>query len=157
MKLTGTAYFYIIIMALTVVVIVTSLRMEYFMSKLLPLIIGSIVFLLSAIGLVQEMLAGDKPEATVTDDETPGEAKAEDKLREYLPIGAWLGGFSLAIYLLGFVITIPLFVFAYMKSHGIGWLAAIIYATLITAFIYGTFELALGVTLYRGQLLPALY
>ena len=143
--------------AIVLVATVSSLRMEYFMSKLLPLLIGSIVFLLSAIGLVQEILARDKSKATVTEDKTPGEQKAEARLREYLPMGAWLGGMSLAIYLVGFVITIPLFVFAYMKSHGIGWLAAIIYATLITVVIYGTFELALGVTLYRGQLLPALY
>ncbi len=157
MRITGNTYFYIIIMAIMLVFIISSLRLEYFMSKLLPLLVGSIVFLLAAIGLVQEMLAGEKPKAAVTDDETPGEQKAEARLREYLPMGAWLGGMSLAIYLVGFVITIPLFVFAYMKSHGIGWLAAIIYATLITVVIYGTFELALGVTLYRGQLLPALY
>ncbi len=83
--------------AIVLVATVSSLRMEYFMSKLLPLLIGSIVFLLSAIGLVQEILARDKSKATVTEDKTPGEQKAEARLREYLPMGAWLGGISLAI------------------------------------------------------------
>jgi len=61
-------------------------------------------------------------------------------------------GFFVAIYLLGFIIAIPLFILAYMKAHGTRWLAAITFAILTPTIIYGIFELALGVVLYRGLL-----
>ena len=142
-----------VIAAFALLIIIMSLRLERFDSKLVPLIMSSSVFILAVIGLGREMLAKDKSAATSAKDETIGVEDVEKEgIREYLPIGAWLAGFTLAIYLLGFLISIPVFVLAYMKSHGVRWLVAIVSAILTGALIYGVFELVLIVTLYRGLL-----
>mgnify|MGYP001218270512 CR=1 FL=1 len=152
MKIKGNSYFLIVIMVLMAVVVSLSLRMEYFTSKLLPLLVGIIVFILAAIGLVQDISAADKATATVIKDETSKKKEAGESLHDYLPIGIWVIGVSVFIYLLGFIITIPLFVLAYMKTHGVKWLVSIISTILITLLVYGGFEYALRVTLYRGLL-----
>ena len=53
---------------------------------------------------------------------------------------------------MGFIVAIPVFVFAYMKTHGEGWIFAIIAAALTAAAIYGVFEIALKAELYQGIL-----
>ncbi len=152
MKLKGNAYFLMIIMAVVLAMIIMALQMEYYTSKLLPLIIGGFVFILAAIGLVGEIVSREKPEAAATGDEDAREAKAKEGLRIYLPISAWILGVSAAIYLVGFVIAIPVFILTYMKSHGIKWTISIISTIVTIAVIYGAFEVALGVDLYQGQL-----
>ena len=156
MKLRGNSYFLIVIMVIVLVMIVLSLRMEFLTSKLLPLLIGSIVFILAAIGLVQEIVTRDETKAITNESETGEGEKVRIRLREYLPIGSWVIGVTLAVYLVGFIITIPLFVFAYMKSHGVRWLLSITAAVLTTVFVYTLFELALRVELYRGLLFTSL-
>lgn len=152
MKIRGSSYFYIVIMVIMLVVIGLSLGMEYFESKLLPLIIGGIVFVLAAVGLRKEILVGDEHEATVTEGDETRREETGVSWRGYLLAGAWVAGFFLAIYLLGFIIAIPLFILSYMKAHGTRWLLAIIFAILTPLLIYGLFELALRVVLYRGLL-----
>ncbi len=121
MKMKGNFYFLIMIMLFVGTSIVLSLRMQYYTSKLLPLLFGGVVFIAAAIGLRQEILARGKAEATTTGSETSESEKEQPGLRAYLPIGAWIGGFALAIYLLGFIVAILLFVPAYMRSSGIRW------------------------------------
>jgi hypothetical protein len=150
MKIKGSSYLFIAIMIFMLVIIGFSLRMEYLESRLLPLVISSVVFVLAAIGLVRKIMVDVKAEVTVTEGETTIREKPGESWRSYLLAGAWLAGFMLTIYLLGFIVAIPLFILAYMKSHGTRWLVAITFAILTTLLIYGLFELALGVILYRG-------
>ena len=153
MKSKGNAYFLIIIMVIMLAIIIQALRMEFYTSKLLPLILGTTVFILAAIGLAQEFMAERKPEAP-PDTAAPVDVvdKVEPGLRQHLPIASWIFGLALAIYLFGFIITIPVFIIAYMKSQGVRWLITILSAVLMTAFIYGGFAVLLRVELYRGLL-----
>lgn len=149
-RLKGDAYFLIVVMVACVVVIVSALSMRFLTARLLPLLIGSIVFVLAAVRLVQEMMTSVKPQTAVTQG---GAAVAEETqmgLRAHLPIIAWILGTALGIFLVGFYITIPVFVLAYMKSHSIKWFTAIISAVITTGFMYGVFEVALRTELYRG-------
>ena len=140
-KLSGNSYSLIVVMAVMLVVLGLSLRLEHAAARMLPLLMSSIVFILAAIELRREIAArGDTEE----------NSKIEG--RKYLPIAAWILGFSLAIYLVGFIIAIPLFVGCYMKQHGSRWLMAITSAVVYTAIIYSVFELALRVDLYKGLL-----
>lgn len=150
MKIRGISYFFIIIMTIMLAVIGLSLRMEYFESKLLPLIIGSMIFILAAIELRKEARRC-KPEAAR--DEPGRREKSREELRGYLLSGAWVVGFVLTIYLVGFIIAIPLLILSYMKSHGISWLATIIFAVLTTGIIYGIFISALRLELHRGLII----
>lgn len=150
MKIKGSSYFYIAIMVVMLVIIGSSLSMKYFESRLLPLVVGSAVFALSAIGLWREIAAENRREATVTRGETVKKKEAGESWRGYLVAGAWLMGFFLTIYLLGYIIAIPLFILAYMKSHGSKWLVATVFAIITSVIIYGVFRLALNIELYRG-------
>ena len=152
MKLTSNAKIYIILLALMSAVIVTSALMEYFESKFLPLLFSGIIFILSAIGLWNEIATSRKRQAAAAKDEEK-KKPAEETWGGYLINGAWFGGFILAIYLLGIMIAIPLFVLSYMKWLGTRWITAIIWSILASAIIYGAFEVALGIDLYRGMLL----
>ncbi len=153
MKIKGSSYFLIVIIIVMLVIIGFSLRMEYFESKLLPLVISSAVFVLAVIGLGREIKAGIRGGVTATDGKMTEKEEPWEGWRGYLIAGAWVTGFLLIIYLLGFLVAIPSFIIAYMKSHGTRWLVAITSAILTTVLIYVLFELALGVILYRGLIL----
>ena len=56
------------------------------------------------------------------------------------------------IYLLGFLIAVPLLVFTYMKQHGTSWLLTIIFTVIVPALVYSIFELLLRIDLYQGLL-----
>ena len=80
-------------------------------------------------------------------------AKAENR-RLGLILG-WAAGFCLAVYLLGFYISIPVFAFAYLKWRRRGWLAAAIFAIALLAFSYAVFAIGLKVPLYKGLIFGA--
>jgi len=146
MRLRPSSYFLLAVLAVTLAIVVRSLSFPRPETKLLPLIIGGLVFILAAIELVRELRAKAKPQK-----ETRVEAR--ENLRPYFVVGAWIAGFFVAIYLLGFIIAIPLFVLSYIKSRGIGWLTATSLAVLTTIFIYVVFEWFLKVDLSQGLLL----
>ena len=143
MKIKGSTYFLMLILAVTLFVIISSLTMKVFSSKLLPLVIGGATFILAALQLAGEL----KGVKTLAESETTATGAV---WRGYLIASVWIGGFFLSIYLLGFIIAIAWFILAYMKTHGTGWLTSIIYAGVTTAAVYGIFGYLMKVELYPG-------
>ena len=148
MNMRGNCYFLIGIMAIMVVIIGSSLGMASFKSKLLPIAVSSVVFILAAVALRDEIRK--RQTAPLIESKATGQAKYGG--HAYWTTGAWVIGFSTSIYLIGFLTASPLFIFAYMKSHGVGCFKAIAFAITTLAIIYGIFEFAVGITLYRGIL-----
>ena len=151
MKLKPSSYALIAIIIIALAFIISSLRLEYFESKLLPLLFGGAVLILAAVELVQELGARAKVGSQVTAGEE-GDATGEAVVgaRNYLIAGGWIVGFFLGILMFGFVIGIFLFVFSYMKTHGTRWVVAALFAVVSTAVLYGGFDYLLGVDLYPG-------
>ena len=155
MRLNANAY--VLIGCIVVMLFVLGwslLKMEYFASKLLPIVISSIVLVLASIGLGREILTVRKQQETVSqgDREVEARGQPQETWHGYLLNGAWVVGFVGAIYLLGLLITCPLLVFSYTKSHGTRWLTTII-ATLVTSvFIHFVFQVGLEIDLYPGLL-----
>ncbi len=147
-RLSGSAYTLIVVMAAMPAFIVLSMRMEYYASKFLPILVGSIVFVLAAIALARDISAARSPEKTATADKI----SAKEGAIKYLYVAAWIIGFAIAIYLVGFMIAIPFFVGAYMKRHGSGWLTTVITAIIFTGIIHAVFNFALKADLYTGIL-----
>ncbi|MBI2831877.1 MAG: tripartite tricarboxylate transporter TctB family protein [Chloroflexi bacterium] len=149
MKLKGSSYCYIGVMGIAAAVIILALPMESLKPKLLPLILGGIVFVLSAAGLWRDLFVqNNKPDGETKKDVDSEVADA--RLGGYLAIGVWIAGFFLAIYLVGFTIATLLFVLAYIKAHGAKWLTAIIFTIITLAVVYGVFEVVLKMSLYKG-------
>ena len=65
---------------------------------------------------------------------------------------AWLWGLGIGIYLAGYAVAIFLFVLLYMKWLGARWRTAIVCAIISPLVVYGVFQLALKMDLYRGLL-----
>ena len=154
MKLKGVAYVYIVLMVILLAIIGSSLMMESLTLKLLPLIISSVVFILCAVGLAREVSVRAKPEAT--GEGLGGKGGTQENWRGYFVNGTWVVGFALGIYLLGYIIALPIFILAYMKWLGTRWRLAIVFAIITPLVIYGSFEVALKVPLYRGLILTGL-
>lgn len=62
-----------------------------------------------------------------------------------LEIWAWLLGLFATIHVIGFPLTLPLFVFLYCKTYGGGWLLSLVLSSLTFGFLYGVFEQVLHV------------
>ena len=147
-KLNSSSYILIVIMAFMIAIIVASLRMEWLSAKLIPLVFASFVFILAVAQLVKEIVARGKAETVVGGETCTGEKS--DETRRHLFVAAWILGLLVAIYLVGFVVSVPIFILCYMKRNGSRWLTAILSAIVFTAVIYFVFELALELPLYQG-------
>jgi len=146
MKAKGNSYLYIVIIVIIATLMGLSVPMADIQTKLLPLMLGGIILVLGGVGLWGELKGKAKPAPPGSGDE-----KAMGWRKVLLNL-AWVVGFFLGIYFVGFFIAIPLFVLAYMKWLGVKWRLAIIYAILTLGIVYAAFGIALKVELYRGLL-----
>ncbi len=147
----GSQYFLIAIMVIMLLIIGVSLGIEFFASKLLPIVFSSIGIVLAAIQLARENK--EKPTTAKSGTEVDISKKTRDEWRGYLRNGVWLGGFVLGIYFLGIITALPLFILSYMKWLGSRWRVAIPFAIVTTTFIYVVFQLVLELYFYQGLLL----
>lgn len=150
-KLSGTAYTYLVIMLVMIVLVVSSLELSYFASKLLPVAFAIIVFILSGVALGKDIQTRRKPKDSSCKIVT--RAPPAEEIKGYLPIAAWIIGFSVGIYLVGFIIASVVFVGAYMKSHRSSWLASIITAIVCAGIIHFVFNTLLQSNLWPGIIL----
>ena len=114
-----------------------------FNTMLFPYIIGIPTVILCIIQIIEGM----KKERESSEG---GEVK-NDK-RNYLRASAWIAGFIVALYSIGYVLAIPLFLVIYLKLHGERWLLTIIVSGVVLGIIWGTFALWLRVPLHQGVL-----
>lgn len=152
MKKRENAYAYIVIMVFALLIIAEALNMQYFSSKVLPLILSSIIFALGSIGLTKALLARDESGTTAARDETGNGKESRETWFRYSLVGTWVVGFFVAVYLVGFMVAIPLLLLSYLKVHGTRWRVATTFAVLTTAIVYGVFVFALKLYLYEGLL-----
>lgn len=153
MKIKGSSYFLIVIvLTMSFVVGWSLLMMPAFESKLLPIVFGSVILFLALIRLRIEIRGSDEPESTVTGGETSETEVVGDQLRRSLPHLAWLAGLVSGVYLLGYLISLPIFIFSYMKWLGARWFVASASAVLFPAITYLGLKFGLDVELYGGVL-----
>jgi hypothetical protein len=123
----------------------------YLQAKLSVIFSGGLVLVLALVQLVRELRA-----AKQSAEEPKAKHKAQEQSASPAVYGleaAWMAGFALAIYLLGFLIAIPLYICAYMKSHGARWLASILTGVLMAVFCYVIFVLVLEMKLHQGEII----
>ena len=90
---------------------------------------------LLALAIAETLLCLRRPEATdggeAVDVALSEEVAPDVAARRTISVTAWIGGFYLAIILIGFPRAIPLFVFGYLKMQGKErWLLSILLAVL---------------------------
>jgi hypothetical protein len=142
----------ITILIISLVIAGVSLTYTSMKMKLLPLIVCGLIFILSGIELIKEVSNRNKTsgEAQLTAEELDVVAEAGSDIRGDMVGFAWFVGLSISVYLIGFLISIPLFILVYLKLHGCKWRSAIITSIVMITFIYFAFVKILQVDLYNG-------
>lgn len=78
----------------------------------------------------------------------------EERTRRTAEIGAWFLGIFAAVYLLGFLVAIPIAAMAYLRfAARERWLTSVAIAALCWALVFGVFDRLLHVPLPAGELL----
>ena len=81
---------------------------------------------------------------------TESALSVKEKKRE-LSVIAWFSGCTVAVYFLGFLVAIPLFLFSFLKFWAKeSWLMSLVLAAAVPAIVYFTFVYILSVPLHTG-------
>lgn len=114
-------------------------------AKLYPWVIGLVALALLVFQLIRELLPSQVKATPATQetgadvDFTEEEASAAGK-RRTLELFAWIYGFALSLWLLGFYIAIPVMVFSYLLRHREGWIITVTMPTVAGLATWGLFD-----------------
>ena len=103
--------------------------------------IGSVLILVQFISDIKNAASGKSFE-TLTMEAPAVEA---DSHWGNLEIWSWIMAFFAAVYIVGFLAAVPLFVFSYIKSYGGGWLLSAALGAMSWGFVYALFDVLLHV------------
>ena len=122
-------------------------------AKLFPLVVGIPLFCL-AVAEVLWVLLGSTSSAAAADFKLSQEHPPEVARRRTAIAVAWIVGFFVLILLLGFLIAVPLLVFAYLKLQGKEtWTFSTAFTFALWAAFYGLFDQLLHLPFPAGWLL----
>ncbi len=85
-------------------------------------------------------------------DEAKNEGKEEEFTIRHLGMGLWMVGIPLMLWLIGFMGTVILFPFLYLRFMKESWLLSIVLPLSCWIFFYVLFGLILSLPLYPGML-----
>ena len=111
-----------------------------------PLLVG----LVACVLCVGNLVKGLRDSKTVGDPgkvAESGTGPAPRTFRQVLPAMMWVVAVVPVVFLLGYAIGLPLYVFAYLKTHGHGWRLSCVLSLGTLAVVYLGFVKALGVLL----------
>jgi len=148
MKIKPVSYFLIILILIAVVAVSYGVTLPTMKAKLVPIITAGLTIILAGIELIRELRAGYKAKPAAEAGKYAGGTKHE--LFGYIKGWGWMALLAVGIYLFGFLIAIPIFVFAYLKLNSRGWLMSVGITVAMELFIYGVFARLLQVDLYPG-------
>jgi hypothetical protein len=119
-------------------------------AKLFPLLTLLVALILLIIQIIREVLPLKGVEAL-------RKGKTESFNRRHLAIGAWLLGTVVMLWVLGFMGTVILLPFLYLRFQKESWLLSILLSLGGGFFFYGLFGWGLNMSLYPGVLFPKIF
>lgn len=113
-----------------------------FKTALFPLAVSIPLLALLTIQLVQIIFGkAEGDSGAALDVEFSSDVPPEVARRRVIGIFAWIVGFIVSVYLIGFPLTVPLFIFNYLKfQSGVGWLPTIVATAVTWGCFHGLFE-----------------
>jgi hypothetical protein len=102
-----------------------------------PYLVGGVLMALASLRLVQAIQGKRLP----GEPEEP-EAPTTESLAEFTRTALWLVGILPAVWLLGYLAGIPLYLLAYFRAHGESWLTSVslsLAALAVTYFVFIVF------------------
>jgi putative exporter of polyketide antibiotics len=140
---------YVVCIAIALVFGITSLTYDYFVAKIVPLITCGLVILLAVIGILTEVRKQKKGGETEPKKEV-SEEEARETWPRYARTMAWLVGLFIAIYIFGFLIAVPVFLFTYMLVYKTRWYVALSITVVTSGILYTVFVVLLKVSVFKG-------
>lgn len=131
-----------------------SIRWEDERAAILPLMIGVPSLALALVAFGQELLHVMRKKGVVANS-TETESLLEPALlrRRAISIIGWVLGFFLAIWLLGFNVTVPVATFLYLKfGSGEKWGMTLLLTLVAWIFFYGLFDYVIHLPFPKGEL-----
>ena len=125
-----------------------------FKTKLFPLATAIPIFVLVLLHLYLEFFgAKEVAKGPAVEAEFSNETPNEQAQRRACTIFAWIGGFILSVYLIGFPVTVPLFMFGFLKFQSeAGWIQAAALTAGTWAFFYLLFQRLVHIQFESGVL-----
>ena len=113
-----------------------------FKTGFFPLAVAIPLLALTLLHLYLESFgAPETSKGPALDTEFSNEVAPEIARRRVITIFSWMAGFILLVYLLGFPLTVPLFVFFYLKIQSrVGWTQSILLTAITWVLFYGLFQ-----------------
>jgi hypothetical protein len=149
----GEFAFALVLVAVFVYATVTALTFPEG-AKLFPLAIAVPSLVLAVLLVVISLSARRTTVVPAADADADAPLAPEERLRRTAEIGAWFLGIFAAVYLLGFLVAIPVAALAYLRfAAREGWLTSTAIAALCWALVFGVFDRLLHVPLPAGELL----
>jgi putative tricarboxylic transport membrane protein len=125
-------------------------------AALFPLVISIPLFLLAGAEALWALF-GSAAQGSASDFKLSDHLPQSVALRRTLIAVGWIFGFFFAIVLLGFLVAVPLFVFAYLRLQGRrGWIFSAVFTLAVWAFFYGLFDRLLHLPFPAGWI-PSLF
>ena len=133
-------------------------------AQLYPWVIGIPMLVLAAFHLVTDLRSNagksaspdtpaEPPDSTPADIQFTTEIDPAIARRRTVQIFSWIFGFLLACWLLGLSVTIPPFVFLYLKvKSGEGWPLSLVLTGAVWLLFWGLFDRLLRLPFPEGQL-----
>ncbi|MEW6674009.1 MAG: tripartite tricarboxylate transporter TctB family protein [Thermodesulfobacteriota bacterium] len=119
----------------------------------LPLLVIAVAMLILVRELLKEISRGKGAVAADANISLPerGQTEAESPLK-YAVVFGWLSGLVLLIWIFGFLIAFPVYIFAYIKMNGEKWIWAFVVSVSFLIVVYFVFGVLLEIPLYGGLL-----
>ncbi len=125
-----------------------------FNAALFPLSVGIPLLILSASQLWQLIRGKEETiESAAVDLEFSSDVPPEIERRRVIAAFAWIAGFILTVYSIGFPLTVPLFICCYLRfESGLGALPTIAATAITWALFYGLFQKLVHLQFEQGAL-----
>jgi putative tricarboxylic transport membrane protein len=132
-----------------------SMALEWpFKAKLFPLAVSIPLLVLASIQLLQLLFGkAETIESAAVDMEFSSDVPPEIERHRVIVTFSWITAFIVCVYFIGFPLTVPLFIFVYLKfASGIGWFHTFLSTALTWAIFYGLFERLVHLQFEQGML-----
>lgn len=153
MRCSGRAVFSLFLVAVGVFA-VGSARSWPFKAALFPLAIGIPLVALAAAQLALDLRGRDQPAAgPAVDLELAADVPLPVARRRAATLFAWIAGFIVLVFLVGFPVAVPLFMASYLSlASAAGWRLSLGLTAAGWAFFYGVFQWLLRLPFEPGWL-----
>jgi hypothetical protein len=142
---------FLLLVAATAIVIA---RQWTFQAALFPLSVSLPLLILAAIELLLSIFGrSENNVGAAVDLEFTSGVPPEIERRRVISAFSWIAAFVLSVYLIGFPITVPLFIFAYLRfESGVGLLAGVLATAFTWALFFALFQKLVHLQFEQGAL-----